>query len=152
MAESSIISQIEHDFVEAYKAKDDFKVSTLRMLKSAIKNLQIDLKEDASDADLLQLIKKEAKQRREAISQYQQGGRNDLADKEQKEVDLLQSYLPQQMGEEEIKKLILQELDVLGITQKKDFGRAMGAIMKKLQGQADGSQVSQILNATLKND
>lgn len=152
MPDKSILSKIEHDFVEAYKAKDDFKVSTLRLIKSSIKNLEINLKSQVGDDEVIKLLTKEVKQRREAMAQYLQGNRQDLADKENNEIKLLELYLPKQLEEEEIVKIVRQELDNLGITHKKDFGKAMGAIMAKMNGQADGSEVAKVLNSILKND
>jgi len=141
--------KINEDFKNALKEKNEQKLTLLRMVKSALKNEEIQKKEKLSDEEIEAVIKREIKKRKEAIELYQKGQREDLIQKEKAEIEILTNYLPEQMSEEEIKdkvKKIIQEMRAEG---KEDFGKVMGKVMSELKGRADGSLVSKIVNELL---
>ena len=140
---------IEKDLIEAMKSHDEEKLSVLRMLKSALQNKEIEKKQDLDDGNVLSLIQSQIKSRRDSITMYKQGGRDELAQKEQKEIDFLTRYLPAQMSDDEIKAEVEKAISETGATQMSDMGKVMGNIIPKLKGKADTSQVSQIVKAKL---
>ena len=146
----SLMQQIDQDLKQAMIAKDEAKLSTLRMLKSAFKYLAIEKRvEVLTDADARQVIQKQIKQRRESIEQFSAGGRKELADKELKEVVVLETYLPKQLSDADLSKIVAEETQKAGATTKKDFGRAMKALTEKLAGQADSKRISEFLGKIL---
>ena len=143
-------NQIQQDMLEAMKAHDDIKVSTLRMLKAAILKFEVsgDRKE-AADNDILSLIGKELKQRRDSIEQFRAGGRTELAEKEEKEAAVLLAYMPPQMSEEDVTKIAQEVIAKMGASSKADLGKVMGAMMPRVKGMADGDVVSRVVKALL---
>lgn len=143
--------QIQSDLAEAMKAGDDIKVSTLRMLKAAILKFEVSGKEktDATDEIILDLITKEIKQRRDSIEQFKSGNRPEMAAQEEKELDILIAYMPPQMSDEELKKMVMEVIEESGAKSKQEMGRVMGAVMAKVKGQADGRRVKEVVNALL---
>lgn len=144
--------QLRDALKQAMFAKDEMKKSVLRMLISAIGYYEIEkggAGYEATDEDVLNVIQKEAKQRKDSIEQFTTGGRAELADKETKELEILQAYLPEQMGEEEITKLVQEAITQTGATSAADMGKVMGALMPKTKGKADGGLVSKIVRAEL---
>lgn len=138
--------QLQKDMIEAMKAKDELKVGVLRMVKAAILKFETagDRKQ-ATDEDILNLIGKEAKQRQESAESFRAGGRPELAEKEDKEITLLKAYLPAQLSEEELKKIVQETIGEVGATSKADMGKVMGALMPKVRGKADGGQVNKMV-------
>lgn len=148
----SLSQKIDQDLKQAMMAKEETKVSVLRFLKSALKYSAIEKKaESLSDADIQQVIQKQIKQRRESIDQFTKGGRQDLAEKEQSEVVVLEAYLPRQISDAELEKLVREEVQAQGASSKKDFGRMMKHLNEKLKGSADAKRVSEALNKALPN-
>jgi len=144
--------KIQEDVVAAQKERQELKVSTLRLLLSAIKNFEIakqGTSYTASDEEIAGVIQKEIKQRRESIEAYKAGGRQDLVDKETKELEILQTYLPEQMGEEEIRQVVDKKIAKLGATSAADIGKVMGALSQELKGKADLGLVSQFVREKL---
>lgn len=147
-----MIETIEKDFLEAYKAKNEVALSVLRMLKSAIGNKKIEKKvESLPDEEVITIIRKEIKQRRDAADQYRSGERADLAEKEKAEIPILEKYLPAQLGQEEIEKAVAAVIAEIQPNGMKDFGKIMSGAMQKLAGQADGSMVSEVVKQKLQN-
>lgn len=143
---------LQQDLKEAMIAKDAERVSTLRMLISAIGYHEIQkggAGYNATEEDVMQVIQSEAKKRRDAIEQYQNAGRHDLADKETRELKMLEKYLPEQMGEEEIKRLVDEAIKQTDATSIQDMGKVMSALMPKVKGKADGGLVSKIVKDSL---
>lgn len=141
--------QINQDFIEAMKLKEVLILSTLRMLKSTIKNREIEAGHVLSDQETGEVVAKSVKQRRESIVEYQKGNRQDLVKKEESEIRILEKYLPKQMDEAEILKIVekaIQSINASGLT---DTGKVMGVIMPKLKGKADGSLVSKLVKEKL---
>ncbi len=141
--------QIEHDYLEAFKARRQAKVDVLRLIKAAIKNREIELRhQHLTDEEVIAVMTKEAKRRREAIAMYEQGGRPELAAKENAELQELMYYLPTQLSDGELETIIASVIAELKATPK-DFGRVMSAAMAKAEGQADGSRVSAAVKKVL---
>lgn len=143
---------LQAELKAAMMARDEVKKSTLRMLISAIGYYEIQkggAGYEATDADLQAVIQKEAKQRKDAIAQYNDGGRPELAEKEEKELAILQAFLPAQMGEDEIKKLVAEAIESSGAKSQQEMGKVMGALMPKVKGKADGNLVNKIVRELL---
>ena len=138
----SIKSQIEQDFIIAYKAKEETRVSLLRLLKSAIKNAEIRAKRGLDDDETTKILYKEIKQRQDSISEYSKVGRGDLAQKEKDEIELIKIYLPSQLEEREIEKIVDQVIAEINASGPKDMGAVMNGVMSKVGSQASGSVVS----------
>jgi uncharacterized protein len=146
----SIKEQIMADIKEAMKARQMDKVSALRFLQSAIKNREIELRPNqATDEDVIGVIKKNVKQRKESIEQYQNAGRQDLADAEAKELAILESYMPAMLPEEKVAEIVQQVIQDTGASSIKDMGSVMKEVLARTQGQADNKVVSQIVKSRL---
>jgi len=141
----TIKEQLEKDFLTFYKAHDEAKTSILRLLKNAIKNAEIAKKDTLSDDEIIKVLQKEMKQRLEAITEYEKASRSELADKEKFESEVIKSYLPAQMGQEELTKIIEDTLEELSVHEMKDMGKAIGAVMAKVGSKTDGSTVSRLI-------
>ena len=132
------------------KARDALKVSTIRMLKAEINNLKLTgSKKELKDEDITKIIARQVKQHKDSIEQFEKGKRDDLVEKEKKELKVLLSYLPEQCSPEKLKKIITETIKELGATSKKDMGHVMKAVMEKAKGKADGKTVSQIVSGML---
>lgn len=142
--------KINKDLVEALKAKDDAKISTLRMLNSAIHNAAIAKRpKELEEPDILDVIAKQIKQHAESIEQFKKGNRQDLVDKETKETEILKSYMPEQMGEEKITKLIQEAIKEVDAKGMQDMGKVMKVVSPKTKGRADGKLVSDLVKKCL---
>lgn len=141
----SLIVDINQELIVAMKAHEEAKTSTLRMLLSAVKNRQIELGHELSDEEVQEAVSKSAKQRRESIDAYRKGGREDLVKNEEAELAYLEKYLPEQMSEEEVEKVVAAAIETLGGPGNADTGKVIGEAMKTLKGKADGSVVSRIV-------
>lgn len=143
-----ILKKINEDLVTSMKSKEDgseLRTSTLRMMKSSIKNAEIAKrgKGELTEEDILGVLSSMVKQRKESVEQYLKANRNDLAEKENKEIEIIQKYLPEQLSTEEVDEIIKSTIQEAGITGMKDMGRLMKELMPKLKGRADGKLVSQ---------
>ena len=144
--------KIQDELKQAMLSRDVLKTSVLRMLKSAFTYYEIQkggAGYEATDEDVLSVIQKEAKQRRDSIEEFKKAARPELADKEIKELEMLQAYLPQQMNEEKIREIIKQTISEIGAATAADMGKVMGALMPKVKGKADGGLVSKIVRESL---
>jgi hypothetical protein len=147
----SLAEQIEKDVIAAMKAKDPVKVSTLRMLKSALGNYLIQAKKDkAEDPEVLGIITKQAKQRRESVESFEKAGRKDLADKEKAELVILESYLPKQMTDDELRAVVQKAIVWSDAKSPADMGKLMKVLMPAVQGKADGKRVQEVVKTLLK--
>ncbi|WP_038852805.1 GatB/YqeY domain-containing protein [Campylobacter coli] len=138
--------QILNDIKEAMKQKDDFKRDTLRTLNAAFKQVEVDERIELSDERILKIIVSEIKKRKDAIELYSKGGREDLAQKEQKEIALFESYLPQQLSDEELQAALKEMIANLGVSSLKDQGLVMKEAKAKFGARVDGKR----LNVTLR--
>jgi uncharacterized protein YqeY len=146
----AIRDQIVADIKTAMKAGEADKVSALRFLQSAIKNCEIDLRPNPiTDEDVIGVIKKSVKQRKESIEQYEKAGREDLASKERRELAIIEHYLPAMLSEEQIKQLVGEVVAETGATNIKDMGRVMKEVLLRSKGLADNKIVSQYVKERL---
>ncbi len=145
----SLKERITEDMKNAMRAKDSERLGTIRMITSAIKQREVDERITLDDTQVLAVIEKMIKTRKESIAQFKTGGRDDLVAKEQKEVDLLQAYLPEQLSEAELDKLIADAIAQTGATSIKDMGKVMGLLKQQAQGRADMGIVSGKIKAKL---
>jgi uncharacterized protein len=142
--------QIVGDMTAAMKAKDAARTSTLRMLKAAIVNRQIEKGGEIDDEELMKLLRSQAKQRRDSVEQYEKGGRQDLVDKEQAEIAVIEGYLPRAASQEEIDRAVAAAIAETGATSVKEMGAVMKAVMPRLAGKnADGRAVSETVKQKL---
>ncbi|MCI0470001.1 MAG: GatB/YqeY domain-containing protein [Nitrospirae bacterium] len=127
------------------KAKDELKTTTLRMIKSAVKNAEIAKREKGplTEEDVISVLSTMVKQRKESAEQYEKAGRNDLADKENKEIGIIQEYLPKQLSVDEVDEIIRTAIKDAGVTGPKEMGKLMKELMPKVKGKADGKLVNQ---------
>jgi hypothetical protein len=147
----SLKEQIDQDLKDAMRSRDKFRTQTLRSLKSAIKYAEIETGSELNDPDIVAVIAKQAKQRRDSIAEFEKGGRADLVEKETGELDILESYLPAQLSEETIKEKAQAVIAELGVTDMKSMGQVMNRLMAELKGQADGKVVNQVVRQLLNN-
>ncbi|QGY41156.1 GatB/YqeY domain-containing protein [Pseudodesulfovibrio cashew] len=146
----SLLKQIDKDYIEAYKAKATVKVAVLRHLKTAIKNRMVEEKADSlSDDVVLELIAKQAKQRKDALEQYGKAGRDDLAKVEADELAELEQYMPKQLSDEELSAAIDKAIADLGASGMADMGKVMGVVLAAYKGQVDGKKASGMVKAKL---
>ncbi|EAK4555864.1 GatB/YqeY domain-containing protein [Campylobacter coli] len=141
--------QILNDIKEAMKQKDDFKRDTLRTLNAAFKQVEVDERIELSDERILKIIASEIKKRKDAIELYSKGGREDLAQKEQKEIALFESYLPQQLSDEELQAALKEMIANLGVSSLKDQGLVMKEAKAKFGARVDGKRLNVILRELL---
>lgn len=141
---------ITKDYILAMKEKDPVKVSTLSFLRASLKNALIDKKQSKlEDADVVAVIKKQVKQRQDSIGQFEKGGRTDLVEKEKKELQVLKSYLPEEMPEEELKALIEKAIAESEATSIKDMGKVMKILLPQIAGKADNKMASDLVREKL---
>jgi len=133
----------------AMRAKDAARLSAVRLVLAAIKQREVDERKKLADADVVSVLEKMIKQRRESIAQYEKGGRTDLADAEKFEIGVLSAYLPQQMGAAEIEQAVRDALAETGAATAKDMGKVMAVLKGRLAGRADMGQVSALVKAKL---
>ncbi len=141
--------QLDQDLKSAMREKAELRLSTIRMLKSAIKYREIELMKPLDDAGIQGVIASEIKRRRDSVEQYKAGNRMDLADKESREIEILQKYLPQQLGEDELRAKVDEAVKKVGAQGMKDMGAVMKALMPEVQGRAEGKTVSDMVKARL---
>jgi uncharacterized protein YqeY len=145
-----IVDTIEKDLVKALKAQDALKLSVLRMMKAALMNKKVELGKAVDDAAALAVLRTLAKQRHESVEAFRKGNRNDLADKEEAEIKIVEAYLPAAASEQDVDAAVAAAIAETGASSAKDMGKAMKAAMAKLAGKnADGKSVSDKVRAKL---
>ena len=147
----SLKNRILDDVKTAMRARDKSRLSVLRLITAAIKQIEVDQRIEMEDPAVLQVLDKMAKQRRESLEQFEKAGRDDLATQEQFELDILKDYLPEQLNEAEISALIAQAISDTGASSMRDMGAVMGLLREKVQGRADMKSVSNAVRASLSN-
>ena len=145
----SLKQQITDDMKTAMRARDTVRLGAIRLLLAAMKQREVDERIELTDADVVAIIEKMLKQRRDSISQYEAAKRQDLADIEKFEITVLQTYMPQQFSEAEVAAIIVEVIASTGAAGPKDMGKVMGAIKPKLAGRADMGKVSGLIKAQL---
>lgn len=147
--ENSIKTKLEADMRQAMRDRDDLKRSVLRLLLAAIKNAEIEKRDSLENSEILGVIAKEAKQRDESIESFKQGGRQDLVEKEEAELNVLRQYLPRQLSREEIIAEARRIIEEVEAKSQRDKGKVMSKIIPLLKGKADGKEVNEIVTELL---
>lgn len=145
----SLRDRLTSDMKEAMKAKDELKLSTIRLLRSAVKNKEIDSKRELDDQGVVEVVSSLVKQRRESIRMFGEAGRQDLVAKEEQELAVLQSFLPPQLTREELIELVVQAIEECGAQGAKDMGKVMKILSPVVAGRADGKAVSDLVREKL---
>ena len=146
---SELKTTINNAMKDAIRAKDKARLTTIRLALSAIKQVEVDTRTELDDATILAILDKMVKQRRESIKMYEEAGRQELADVEHAEIEVLQEFLPQALSEEEINQLIEQAISQSGAESMRDMGKVMGILKPQLQGRADMGKVSGLIKNRL---
>ncbi len=142
---SQLIEQLKADIKTAMRAREREKLSTLRMLHSNLKNKRIDEGKDLSDDDVVAVMAKAVKQRKESAEAYEEGGRQELADKERREIEWIRAYLPEPLSDDEAADLVAEVIEDTGASSRADMGRVMGTIVPKIKGRYDASKIKDIV-------
>lgn len=145
----SVKETLQQDMKDAMRGGDKRRLGVIRLILAAVKQREVDERIELDDAQLMAVLDKMAKQRRESIDQFQKAGRDDLVDQESFELDVLKTYLPEQLGDAEIDALITEAIETTGASSMKDMGKIMGQLRDKLQGRADMGAVSGKIKARL---
>ncbi|CCQ96065.1 conserved hypothetical protein [[Clostridium] ultunense Esp] len=144
-----IMERLNQDLKEAMKDKDSFRLSVVRMLKSSLKNEEINRNKPLSEEEELFVLTRELKMRLDSLQEFERAGRKDLIDKAQREIAIVKSYLPEELSEEELRQMIQEVISQVGATSKKDMGKVMANLMPKVTGRADGKRVNQLVQEYL---
>ena len=145
----SLKDKLMQDLKAAMKEKDKIKKSVITLIRSSVKQYEVDNRSELDDEGVLEIISKQLKQRRDAIEEFEKGNRQDLVEEAQKEAEILLSYLPKQLTEEEIREIVKATIEELGAEGPKAMGKVMGALMPKVKGKADGKIVSKVVKELL---
>lgn len=146
-----ILDQLNQDMKEAMRAKDKERLTTIRMIKASIQNEEIDKARDLTSEEELTILSREKKQRLDSLDEFKKAGRQDLVEKIESELTIVDRYLPEQLSDEELEAVIEETISEVGAESMKDMGTVMGAVMPKIQGRADGSQVNALVREKLSN-
>ncbi|MFC6649241.1 GatB/YqeY domain-containing protein [Paenibacillus rhizoplanae] len=145
----NLSERLNEDMKQAMKSRDKFRLSTIRMVRSTIKYLEIDLKRTLDDNEVLDILSREIKQRKDALQEFEAAGRDELAASTKAEIEIIIKYLPEQLTEEEIKVIVQQTIQETGASSKSEMGKVMSALMPKVKGRADGKLVNQAVQQFL---
>jgi uncharacterized protein YqeY len=145
----ALLEELKNAQKDAMRAKDKLRLGTIRMALAAVKQREVDERIELNDTDVLQIITKMVKQRKDASQQFRDAGRDDLADNEDAEIVILQDFLPQALSEDEISAMIVEAIAQTGASGMADMGKVMGVLRPKMQGRADLGQVSGLIKAQL---
>lgn len=145
----SIKDQLMADLKDAMKNKDAVKKATITMLRAAVKQVEVDTREELSDDQIVEIVVKQIKQKRSAIEEFKKGDRQDLVDEAESEIAILENYLPAQLSNDEVVAIIKNAVDKLGASSMKDMGKVMGAIKQELSGRADNKFVADTVKQLL---
>lgn len=151
-SDGSLIERLEEDYKAALRAGQKERVATIRLLKAAIINKVKEKGEELEDDGVLDVLAAAAKQRKESVQAFQEGGRDDLSAKEQRELEIIQEYLPEALSEEAIASRVEDVIAELGATSPKDTGKVMKVLMAEMKGRADGGLVSRLVKERLSAD
>lgn len=145
----TLVERLKEEQKAAMKARDKARLGTIRLALAAVKQIEVDEAKTLTDDETIAVVTKMVKQRRDSVAQYTEAGRDDLADIEKAEIDVLQEFLPQQLTEDELAALVEQAIEETGAAGMQDMGKIMGALKPKTQGRADMGKVSQLVKAKL---
>lgn len=144
------LERINKDFISSVKARDAFVVSALRMLRAALKNAEIDKRSGLEEAEVVDIVGKEVKKIKDSLESFKLGDREDLSEKAEKEIKILEQYLPEQLSEQELSELVKSKILEMGEVTPADFGRVMSEVMKVAKGKAEGNKISALVKECLK--
>ncbi len=145
----SLKEQLMNDMKDAMKNHEKDRLAVIRMVRGAIRQQEIDGQKELGDEDVIAVLSKEVKMRKDSMEEFKKGGREDLVEKTQAEIDVLMPYLPAQLSEEEVRELVKAAVEQTGAATAKDMGKVMGALMPKVKGRADGKLVNTIVRSFL---
>lgn len=141
--------RLNEDMKQAMKNQDKFRLSVIRMVRSSIKNIEIDQRKTLDDNEVLDVLSREIKQRKDSLQEFEKAGRQDLVDSLKAEIAIISEYMPQQLSEDEIKQIVQQTIQEVGASSKTDMGKVMSALMPKVKGRVDGKLVNQFVQQSL---
>ena len=144
-----ITDTIKKQIIDAMKAKDELRVSTLKLLSSALHNEVIKKQADLSPEEEIEIVRKEAKKRKDAIEIYEKAGASARAEKEKKELEILQEYLPTELTNEELERVVSETISELDAKEIGEMGKVIGAVMEKIKGRADGKKVAEMVRSKM---
>jgi len=145
----NLSERLNEDMKALMKSGDKFALTVVRMLRSAVKNAEIDARKTLSDEEVMDILTREVKQRRDALQEFEKAGRDDLADQAKAEVEVIQRYMPQPLTEDELARVVQETIQEVGASSKADMGKVMSALMPKVKGRADGKQVNAVVQRLL---
>ena len=145
----SLEERLVEEMKQAMKSNEKLKLSTIRMVRSALKNKEIELRKKLEDEDIVKVIQAMVRKGEESVEQFQAGGRMDLVEKEKSEIEIMKSFLPQPLSQEEILKIIDQSIQETQASSLKDLGKVMKSVMPKMGGKADGKLINQLVKEKL---
>jgi len=145
----SLEERLVEEMKQAMKSNEKLKLSTIRMVRSALKNKEIELRKKLEDEDIVKVIQAMVRKGEESVEQFQKGGRMDLVEKEKSEIEIMKSFLPQPLSQEEILKIIDQSIQETQASSLKDLGKVMKSVMPKMGGKADGKLINQLVKEKL---
>ena len=145
----SLEERLTDEMKQAMKSSDKLRLSTIRMIRSAVKNKEIELRKKLDDEEIQRVIQGMVRKGEESVEQFQSGGRMDLVEKEKKEIEILKSFLPQPIGQEEILRIIDQSIEETQASSLKDLGKVMKSVIPKLGGKVDGRLINQLVKERL---
>lgn len=144
-----MLNQIQEDMKQALKAGEKKRLSTLRMLLASVKNERIEKRAELTDEDIVTVVQRELKQRRNSIEEFKKGNRDDLVMETEEEIAVLENYLPKQLSDEELEALVRQVVTEVNASSPKEMGKVMGKLMPLVKGKADGTRVQAIVKSVL---
>ena len=145
----NLLERLESDMVKAAKARDSERLGAIRFVRSRAKNRQIELKRELKDEDVVEVLSRIAKQHRESIEQFQEGGRDELVEHERRQLSVIEEYLPAQLGEQELLEILSGVIEETGAAGPRDIGMVMKTIMPRVKGLADGKIVKALVQSRL---
>ncbi|MFD2637480.1 GatB/YqeY domain-containing protein [Piscibacillus salipiscarius] len=141
----TLLERLNQDMKQALKNKEKDRLAVIRMVKSSLQNEAIKKGGELSEGDEMQVLTREVKQRKDSLQEFKNANRDDLAEKTEQELEIIQAYLPEQLTDEELEQIIINTINEVGATSKQDMGKVMSAVMPKVKGQADGSKVNKLV-------
>ncbi|CEH33196.1 GatB/YqeY domain-containing protein [Romboutsia lituseburensis] len=145
----SLKQKLQEDLKSSMKNKDTVRKSVVTLIRASIKQYEVDNRVELDDEDIIDIISKQMKQRRDSLEEFAKANRQDLVSETESEIEVLKEYLPQQLSEEELNKIVKETISELGATSMKDMGKIMSAMMPKVKGRADGKQINELVKANL---
>lgn len=145
----SLKERLANDLKEAMKTKDSLRKNVITLIRSDIKQIEVDKRIELQEQEIMEVISRQLKQRKDALEEFEKGGREDLIEETKKEIQYLLEYLPEQLSEEEVRNIVIDTISETGANSMKDMGKVMAAVIPKVKGRADGKLVNQIVRQQL---